>query len=99
METKKVLVNGKKIKTEQQFHNFFKKELEFPDYYGENLDAFWDCLTDALTDYPISIKWIHFNESKKIFEAEYLNHYLEMFEDAITFYKSETPLFSYEIID
>ena len=95
----KLIIDGKKIKTKEELHAFFKKELEFPDYYGENLDAFWDCLTDAMTDYSIFIKWINFKESKKIFGSEYLNHFLEMFEDVITFYKSDRTLFSYEIID
>ena len=27
-----------------EVHQIIKKELDFPDYYGENLDAFWDCL-------------------------------------------------------
>ena len=27
-------------------HSEIKKTLDFPDYYGENWDAFWDCLTD-----------------------------------------------------
>lgn len=27
-----------------ELHKRIKKTLEFPDYYGENLDAFWDCL-------------------------------------------------------
>lgn len=25
-------------------HTRIKKALDFPDYYGKNLDAFWDCL-------------------------------------------------------
>ena len=24
-----------------------KKSMDFPDYFGENLDALWDCLTDC----------------------------------------------------
>lgn len=27
-------------------HQAIKIGLEFPDYYGENWSAFWDCLTD-----------------------------------------------------
>lgn len=94
----KVTIDGKKLKTKEALHAFFKKELEFPDYYGENLDAFWDCLTDAIISDKISIKWIHFKESEKVFGAVYVNHFLEMFEKATTFYSSDT-FFSYEIYD
>lgn len=29
-----------------QIHEIIKEALNFPDYYGKNWDAFWDCLTD-----------------------------------------------------
>ena len=29
-----------------EMHAVIKRSLKFPDYYGCNLDAFWDCLTD-----------------------------------------------------
>lgn len=30
----------------QDGHKYIKKALDFPDYYGENLDALYDCLCD-----------------------------------------------------
>ena len=27
-------------------HNYLKEVLNFPDYYGKNLDALYDCLTE-----------------------------------------------------
>ena len=30
----------------EEFHDLLQQHLEFPVYYGRNLDAFWDCLTD-----------------------------------------------------
>lgn len=44
-----VLLDGNKIKTEKKLHAEFKKSLDFPDWYGENLDALYDMLT-WLTD-------------------------------------------------
>ena len=37
-----------KIKYLGEAHQIIKKEFDFPDYYGENWYAFWDCLTDML---------------------------------------------------
>jgi len=34
----------------KNFHKHLKKELNFPEYYGENLDAFDDCLGDMCND-------------------------------------------------
>jgi len=31
------------------------RTLEFPDYYGQNMDAAWDCLTDLTT--PTAVVW------------------------------------------
>lgn len=30
----------------QNGHKYIKEALDFPDYYGENLDALYDCLCD-----------------------------------------------------
>ena len=34
------------VENAQQMHILLAKSLEFPDYYGHNLDALFDCLTD-----------------------------------------------------
>lgn len=44
-----------KIKYYSELHEIIKKELDFPDYYGKNWDAFWDCLTD-MVGRPINIE-------------------------------------------
>ena len=31
-----------------EIHPIIKHAMDFPDYYGCNLDALWDCLTDML---------------------------------------------------
>lgn len=36
------------IKTKEKFHRKVKEELKFPDYYGENISAFSDCLISDL---------------------------------------------------
>jgi RNAse (barnase) inhibitor barstar len=38
-----------------EMHFIIKEALDFPDYYGCNWDAFWDCLTDMYGD-PIHIE-------------------------------------------
>lgn len=37
-------LDGKLIASEG--HKYLKEALDFPDYYGENLDALYDCLTE-----------------------------------------------------
>ncbi len=44
-EPRQVILEGKNIHTIDGFHAAIKDLLQFPDYYGDNLDALWDCLT------------------------------------------------------
>ena len=43
-----VEVDGETIRTEQDIFNVFSVQLRFPSYFGNNWDAFFDCLTDLL---------------------------------------------------
>ena len=63
---RKVEIQGNEINNEDELHEFLKKQLEFPDYYGENLSALWDCLTDLLPE-EVTIEWFDFAESRKKF--------------------------------
>ena len=42
---KKAVVDLTGCKDLRDLHKRFKAALEFPDHYGENLDAFWDCIS------------------------------------------------------
>nr|WP_257207653.1 barstar family protein [Bacillus cereus] len=39
----------------KEFYLLFKEKLEFPDFYGENWDAFWDCITGSVFPLPNKI--------------------------------------------
>lgn len=38
-----------------EFHDAIQKGLDFPDYYGKNWSALWDCLTDMSGEISIEI--------------------------------------------
>ena len=52
-----------------EMHAVIKYSLNFPDYYGCNLDAFWDCLTDMYGK-PIHIKIIGIEVIERKFDDE-----------------------------
>ena len=60
----KYTVDFSKVKYYIEIHEVLKRDLDFPDYYGGNTDALWDCLTDMLGD-PSYIELFAFEEVQK----------------------------------
>ncbi|MBS6729816.1 MAG: barstar family protein [Lachnospiraceae bacterium oral taxon 082] len=54
-----------KFSKKEELHSYLKKKMKFPDYYGENLDALFDCLTDISTDTAVDIKYDADNELQR----------------------------------
>ena len=46
MRERKYVVDFTDVNYYLEMHAVIMYSLEFPDYYGCNWDAFWDCLTD-----------------------------------------------------
>ncbi len=67
------LVRGKKMRTTPSLYDEFAAALQFPYYFGENGDAFDECLTDleglAADAYTILV-----SDSVHLLEAEPLEH-------------------------
>lgn len=50
-------VNVAGIASREQLHSHLREQLGFPDYYGCNFDAFWDCITDpAQWRMPVTLR-------------------------------------------
>ena len=45
-------------------HNILKKQLSFPDYYGNNLDALYDILTGEI-ELPLIVRWKDYKKTEK----------------------------------
>ena len=75
-------------------HKMLKEIFEFPDYYGKNLYALWDCITDWYLDDKAEIIWKNFNKIKE-YLGEYANKILKTFEKAA----EEYGQFTIEVIE
>ena len=51
----RVQLSARKWRTEQDVHDALARALQFPGYYGRNLDALFDCLRE-LTDTQLVIE-------------------------------------------
>lgn len=52
----KYVLDFTNIKTKSEMHAIIEKEFDFPDYYGANWDAFWDCITDLIDSRGLNIE-------------------------------------------
>lgn len=74
-----IFLNAKKMTSKKEAHKYIKKMLDFPEYYGENLDALWDILSTKSR--IISIFLLH---EEKLHEnlGNYGKLLIEVFNDA-----------------
>ncbi|MBQ8613434.1 MAG: barstar family protein [Ruminiclostridium sp.] len=53
---KKIIINCLEISHKKALHNAFAEKLGFPEWYGGNLDALFDCLTGICEETEIIIE-------------------------------------------
>lgn len=75
----KILLDGAKMFSIEQTHNYLSDKLNFPDYYGKNLDALWDVLTEFSE--PVEIKIINLDQFKENLGSRAMD-FISIFEDA-----------------
>ena len=76
----KYVLDFSKVQYLGEVHKIIKEELDFPDYYGENWDACWDCLTDMVGIEPMHIELIGIDHLQKKF-PRHANLMLKVFKD------------------
>lgn len=66
------------LNNKKEVHQYLKEKLNFPDYYGANLDALYDLLTCFEEETLIEIKNFDFFKNNDI---KYSQMLLNVFED------------------
>lgn len=52
---RKILLDFNLTRTPEQVQEYLAFKMEFPEYYGKNLDALYDCLTEICDDTCIGV--------------------------------------------
>ena len=68
MSKKKYVVDFTNVKYYLEMYAVIWKSLDFPDYYGCNWDAFWDCLSEMYGE-PVHIEIIGIDVLESKFEG------------------------------
>ena len=79
MSKEKYTIDFSNVKHYMEMHPIIQKALDFPDYYGCNLDALWDCLTD-MVGRPIHIEIIGLEVLERSF-GDYGEKLVDTFRD------------------
>ena len=85
-----IILDGSNIQDREGLHDLLSERLHLPDWYGRNLDALYDCLTD-LTEVAVFLR-----NAGAMTEAlgDYGDKVLRVFRDAA----AENPGFGFEAI-
>lgn len=78
---KKIIINGSEIQSMESLHAILRKNLDFYEYYGANLDALYDALTELSEEVCLVIEK---SESAKIALGEYWERFSEVVSDVGT---------------
>ena len=62
---KELVINEASFETKADLHAYLAAELAFPDYYGANLDALHDCLSDI--GYPLFVRIVRDSSAPRPF--------------------------------
>ena len=83
-------LEGQKIEGKEQFLNHASVAMKFPSHFGNNWDAFYDCITDMdwVRAEGYCIYFDHTDAFAEHHESE-LETVIELFQDAIDFWKRE----------
>ena len=83
----KYTIDFTKVEHYIEMHKVIQEALDFPDYYGCNWSALWDCLTDMYGE-PIHIEVLGLENIKNRFGEETVDKMIEIFKRFKHFEKS-----------
>lgn len=58
-----ITLDGMEIQSMEEVHDLFARGLDLPEWYGRNLDALFDCLTDAHE--LVTVRLLHEDELRE----------------------------------
>ena len=83
-------LEGQKIEKKEQFLNHAAVAMKFPSHFGNNWDAFYDCLTDL--DWVETEGYLIYFDHTDAFASHHesqLETVIELFQDAVDYWKGE----------
>lgn len=83
----KIILDGRACTERKETHLYLKEMLDFPEYYGMNLDALYDCAS-TLKDVEVHLFYWHLM-------IEQLGHYGQLVIETLSEAAQENPHFEF----
>lgn len=93
----KYKINLSGAKSVYDIHEKIQEGLKFPDYYGKNLDALWDCLTDM--DAPVEIYIYGAETLGKEMSVLFTESIIKIFDEVKEWFTEAGERFEFTIIE
>ena len=91
MENNEIIIDCSEINNKKELHEQFKTKLNFPEYYGMNWDAFWDCITE-MNNLPNKLIMKNWSKLKLKLPKD-----TKILEEIISDFKNENPNINFNI--
>ena len=75
-----ITIDGLSIKKKEDFYANIKTELNAPEYFGNNLDALYDFLTEQPD--ILQMKFLHYNKMQNQLGISFCQQLLKVLQDA-----------------
>ena len=75
-----ITIDGLSIKKKEDFYANIKTELNAPEYFGNNLDALYDILTEQPD--ILQMKFLHYNKMQNQLGISFCQQLLKVLQDA-----------------
>ena len=75
-----ITIDGLSMKRKEDFYQNIKKELNVPEYFGNNLDALYDILTEQPD--ILQMKFLHYDKMQNQLGISFCQQLLKVLQDA-----------------
>lgn len=84
-------IDASRILTKADLYRLFADILEFPDYFGSNLDALYDCLSDLewIKSPYISLRFIGWEQALMKEDINFRNQVLSLVQDVNRYWRKQ----------
>jgi ribonuclease inhibitor len=88
-----VVFDTASLETLDELHGELARLLDFPDHYGRNLDALYDCLSGEIA-LPLKVVWRHYGQAEAAIGSD-----VRTFRSVLEEFAAEDPRFVVEVIE